>query len=119
MVTQTLVEVNGQFHIFDGDNKTLCGLVLNETGRAITRSLATDCKSCEKEYKIFLEQCAIGASRFMGELFDLYKKYNLSISHEDDHGAFIITEYTDENKRWIENASLEIFGQEVIEYGGI
>lgn len=45
---------------------------------------------------------------FFNELEIIYRKYNLSISHEDGHGAFIIEEYNDGNIDWLKNANLNI-----------
>ena len=38
---------------------------------------------------------------FLKELVELYKKHNLSISHEDSHGNFIIESYDQENIKWL------------------
>ncbi len=45
---------------------------------------------------------------FLKELVELYKKHNLSISHEDKHGNFIIEEYAEENVKWIEDPYVKI-----------
>ena len=34
---------------------------------------------------------------FIDEIIKLMKKYNLSLSHEDSHGAFIIEKYDEYN----------------------
>lgn len=39
---------------------------------------------------------------FLEDLFDLYCKHNMSISHEDCHGAFELTDYDDDNIQWME-----------------
>lgn len=49
---------------------------------------------------------------FFDELLALYKKYNVSISHEDGHGSFLLVAYDsrwdDSNTReWIKDASIE------------
>lgn len=44
---------------------------------------------------------------FYKELIALYKKYNLSISHEDSGGAFIIEDYDESNIDWITGALLD------------
>lgn len=41
---------------------------------------------------------------FLNELDNLCKKYDLSISHEDSHGAFIIERYDKNNISWIQDA---------------
>ena len=42
---------------------------------------------------------------FINEVINLMKKYNLSISHEDTHGAFIIEKYNDYNIKWFKDAT--------------
>lgn len=39
---------------------------------------------------------------FKQELFELYEKHNVSISHEDIGGAFILEEYDSDNIEWME-----------------
>ena len=43
---------------------------------------------------------------FMQELEALYKKYDLSISHQDSQGAFIIEKYSDFNMDWMKEATV-------------
>lgn len=38
---------------------------------------------------------------FLDEIESVCKKHNLSISHEDCHGAFIIEDYSSENIEWL------------------
>ena len=45
---------------------------------------------------------------FFKEIEELYRKHNLSISHEDGNGAFIIENYDAENLTWLKDASLNI-----------
>lgn len=40
--------------------------------------------------------------KFFKEFKALCKKYNISISHEDGHGAFIFEEYDEFNLKWLE-----------------
>ncbi|MHA1104873.1 MAG: hypothetical protein ACTSPN_04030 [Promethearchaeota archaeon] len=42
--------------------------------------------------------------RFIEDIKALCRENSLSISHEDTQGAFIITEYDEENIRWLEHA---------------
>jgi hypothetical protein len=42
---------------------------------------------------------------FFEEIDLVCKLYNLSISHEDGHGAFVIEEYDEFNIRWLKNAN--------------
>lgn len=44
---------------------------------------------------------------FYKELIALYKKYNLSISHEDSQGSFIIENYNENNVDWIMDANIK------------
>lgn len=41
---------------------------------------------------------------FFKELFLLYEKYDISISHEDENGAFLLECYYPNNVKWIEEA---------------
>ena len=41
---------------------------------------------------------------FIDEIIKVMKKYNLSISHEDSHGAFIIEKYEEYNIKWLKDA---------------
>ena len=44
--------------------------------------------------------------KFMEELEALYKKYDLSIAHEDQGGGFIIEKYSDFNMEWMKEATV-------------
>lgn len=46
---------------------------------------------------------------FYKELIALYKKYDLSISHEDSHGSFIIENYNEHNVDWIMDADIKAY----------
>ena len=41
---------------------------------------------------------------FITDIVDVYKKHNMSISHEDNHGAFEIKRYSQNNVNWLNNA---------------
>lgn len=43
--------------------------------------------------------------KFLDDIHEVCKKHNLSISHEDGHGSFIIEEYDEWNIKWLFNAS--------------
>lgn len=43
---------------------------------------------------------------FYRELIALYKKYDISISHEDSQGCFIIENYNEHNVDWIMDADI-------------
>lgn len=44
--------------------------------------------------------------KFIEDILNVYRKHNLSISHEDAHGAFLIVELegNEDNIDWLENA---------------
>lgn len=41
---------------------------------------------------------------FLDDIFDVYKKHGLSISHEDSQGAFIIEGLYTQNINWLKDA---------------
>lgn len=41
---------------------------------------------------------------FFMELEHLLKKYNISISHEDAHGSFILEKFKQSNFEWLQEA---------------
>ena len=43
---------------------------------------------------------------FLFEIAEVCKKYQLSLSHEDRHGGFIIEKYNDCNLEWLTGASI-------------
>ncbi len=45
---------------------------------------------------------------FIEDIVLLCKKYNVSISHEDTHGAFVIRDYNEENIKLFRNAFNDI-----------
>ena len=46
--------------------------------------------------------------KFLNEITEIYKKYNLSISHEDCQGAFIIEKYDEYNIKWLKNSLINV-----------
>lgn len=42
--------------------------------------------------------------KFMSEIAAVCRKYNLSIAHEDGHGAFIVEKFSETNLYWLMNA---------------
>lgn len=52
---------------------------------------------------------------FLNEIKSVCKKHNLSISHEDGFGAFIITDYDDYYDEWLSKALIELPDQKVKE----
>lgn len=49
---------------------------------------------------------------FLDEIEKLCKKYELSISHEDGGGSFIIEGYDDYNIEWLRSARVETDGHD-------
>ena len=43
---------------------------------------------------------------FLNEYDKLCKKHNMSLSHEDGHGGFEITEYNIRNINWVREAAI-------------
>ena len=54
----------------------------------------------------------VNTDDFYNDLINLYKKYGISISHEDGHGGFILEEYDEFNIQGIKDASVT---KEVVE----
>ncbi len=46
---------------------------------------------------------------FLRELVALYRKYNVSISHEDSQGAFLLEKLTSSNIDWILGADYGVY----------
>ena len=44
---------------------------------------------------------------FLNEIEQTCKKYNLSISHEDSQGGFIIESYDEYNIKWLKDAFMD------------
>lgn len=44
------------------------------------------------------------AQKFIEEIIELCKKYNLSLGHEDTHGSFLVAPYDEEAIKWISAA---------------
>lgn len=42
--------------------------------------------------------------KFLQEIEEIYKKYDLSISHEDNHGFFKIEKFSQDNIYWLKAA---------------
>ena len=45
-------------------------------------------------------------AEFLKNIENLCKKYDISISHEDNHGAFILEEYDETNIKWLKNSHI-------------
>lgn len=54
----------------------------------------------------FTENVAV--DRFIEEIIEVCKRHNLSISHEDGHGAFLIEEQDEHNFGWLRNAHIAV-----------
>lgn len=53
-----------------------------------------------------MDVISLHVKRFYKELIAIYKKYDISISHEDSHGSFIIENYNGNNVDWIMDADI-------------
>lgn len=47
------------------------------------------------------------AQAFLADITATYKRHGMSISHEDTHGAFVITDYSQRNVDWLHGAQLQ------------
>ena len=65
-----------------------------------------DSCGCDVEYWT-LTNTYNNKQQFINEVVSLMQKYNLSISHEDTHGAFIIKEYDEDTIEWFKQAILK------------
>lgn len=45
-------------------------------------------------------------NEFLKEIEEVCKKYNMTISHEDIHGEFIIKEFNQDSIEWLKDAQL-------------
>lgn len=45
---------------------------------------------------------------FLKEIEEVCRKYNMSISHEDGHGAFIIEKFDEFNIKWLKEAQIAL-----------
>ena len=50
----------------------------------------------------------IYVDKYLEEIEQISKRYNLSISHEDCHGAFIIEKYDKLNIKWLNDCLLNL-----------
>jgi len=41
---------------------------------------------------------------FLAEVIAVSRKHGLSIDHEDNHGAFLVVEFSEENAQWLNAA---------------
>ena len=48
---------------------------------------------------------------FLKEIIDVYKKYNISIGHEDCQGAFILEPYDEYDVNWLKECSVDLNGK--------
>jgi FAD/FMN-containing dehydrogenase len=61
------------------------------------------------DYRGKFEDSPENVEAFLKEIAEVCRKHGLSISHEDGHGAFIVTDdRMEENIAWVNAASLEL-----------
>lgn len=41
---------------------------------------------------------------FLDDIVAVCRKHNMSLGHEDSHGAFLVEDYSEENVRWLNAA---------------
>ena len=58
----------------------------------------------KKIIKLLMKEKNQQVKEFLNEIVKLCKKYNLSLSHEDTHGAFIVEKYNEGNIEWLKAA---------------
>lgn len=79
--------------------------ILDYTKSAITNELLIiEYENALIQTKQFAEQ---NHELFINEIIAVYKKYGLSLSHEDAQGGFIIEKYKDENINWLRESLIE------------
>ncbi|MDP2692081.1 MAG: hypothetical protein Q8O88_00395, partial [bacterium] len=52
--------------------------------------------------KTYIENNSI--DNFLNEIEKICQKYNFSLSHEDNHGAFLIEKFEEKNVKWLKSA---------------
>jgi hypothetical protein len=57
-----------------------------------------------KSGKSYQEDVSKEVLEFLKDIEEVGKKHNMSISHEDGHGAFAIQEYKESNLKWLADA---------------
>lgn len=55
-----------------------------------------------------MQEVSANTMEFLNELEKLCRSHNISISHEDEHGGFILQRFSEENIKWIRSASLDL-----------
>jgi hypothetical protein len=45
--------------------------------------------------------------KFLDEIISVCKKYDISISHEDGHGGFILEKFDEYNEQWLRNSAMD------------
>ena len=58
-----------------------------------------DCKKSKEVENLKVDE-------FINDIIGVYKKHNLSISHEDHFGGFEIENISDNNIEWLQEASI-------------
>ena len=66
----------------------------------------------EKYERKLLTGEAVEIGEYFNEIEAISKKYNLSISHEDCQGSFVIEFYKEINIKWLKSAIIDIKGEE-------
>ena len=59
----------------------------------------------------------VNSDAFFQEIDDVCEKYGVSISHEDQHGGFIIEEYDKDNIDWLKSAAISHYAYYILKQG--
>lgn len=84
---------------------------LNKYGKTIeniydhVKKLKTPVKT--KKINLHSRKREVKKKRFLTEIVNLCKEYDLSLSHEDGHGAFLVSDYNESYSNWLLNADFE------------
>jgi hypothetical protein len=70
--------------------------------KTMSRQESTPPKRWKLRDNIYVVNPAI--DEFIAEIEAVCRKYNLSISHEDMHGAFIVEKLAERNIEWLKDA---------------
>ena len=60
-----------------------------------------------KKINLFSKNRETKKKRFLDEIVNICKCYDLSLSHQDGHGSFLVTPYNESYSNWLGNAEWE------------
>lgn len=113
-VDNLMIKVKRKMYKFEKLNELCRGLYCEDCpfSKGITGSWCFDLTEEQIEEVVKNYEALFGeintketkAEAFLREYKDLCKKYNISLSHEDGHGAFILENYDEDNIEWVSYA---------------